>query len=214
MAISCQRKSMGMTLKVVVPPHPLIAHWLTVLRSRSTPAPVYSTALEELGRWLTYEALREWLPFRKEILKTPYGEVEGTFIEFGVPLISILLLPGGLDLWEGGRKVLPNSQRFINDVPKDVASNEGVIIYIDQIATGERLKSTLDLLKKQSVESKRLRIITALASNPGLKTIGERFPDLTIYTSSIDPEITENGEISPGIGNPFLRLNTRVKSTN
>ncbi len=205
---------MGMTLKVVVPPHPLIAHWLTVLRNCSTPAPVYSTALEELGRWLTYEALREWLPYRREIVKAPHGEVEGTLIEFGVPLISVLLLPGGLDLWEGGRKVLPNSQRCIDEVPTDIANNEGVIVYIDQIANGERLKWALELLKQQNVDSKRLRIVTALASNPGLKNLGERFSDLTIYTASIDPEITENGEICPGIGNPFLRLNTRAKSSN
>ena len=28
---------MAMTLRVVVPPHPLIGHWLTVLRFRDTP---------------------------------------------------------------------------------------------------------------------------------------------------------------------------------
>ena len=205
---------MGMTLKVVVPPHPLIAHWLTVMRNCSTPAPVYSTALEELGRWLTYEALREWLPFRKETVETSHGEVEGTLIESGIPLVSVILLPGGMDLWEGGRKVLPNSQRCIDVVPKDIASNEGVIVYIDQIATAKRIKSTLELLKQQKVESRRIRVITALASNPGLKNLGERFSDLTIYSASIDPEITENGEICPGIGNPFLRLNTRAKSPN
>ena len=195
---------------MIVPPHPLIAHWLTVLRSSSTPSALYSTGLEELGRWLTYEALREWLPIRKESVKTNEGEAEGTLIESRIPLLSIILLPGGLDLWEGGRKVLPNCQRCIDDVPKDIARNEGVIIYIDQIASGERLKWTLELLKQQNIESIRLRIITPLASNPGLKTLGEKFPDLTIYAASIDPELTENGEIYPGIGNPFLRLNTRV----
>ena len=53
---------MAMSLRVVVPPHPLIGHWLTMLRHRETPAALYATALQELGRWLTYEALRDWLP--------------------------------------------------------------------------------------------------------------------------------------------------------
>ena len=47
---------MAMSLRVVVPPHPLIGHWLTMLRHRETPAALYATALQELGRWLTYEA--------------------------------------------------------------------------------------------------------------------------------------------------------------
>ena len=47
---------MAKTLRVVVPPHPLIAHWLTVLRHAGTPAALFATGMEELGRWLSYEA--------------------------------------------------------------------------------------------------------------------------------------------------------------
>jgi hypothetical protein len=54
--------TMAMTLRVVVPPHPLIGHWLSVLRDRHTPpAPLCHRHRNELGRWLTYEALRQWL---------------------------------------------------------------------------------------------------------------------------------------------------------
>ena len=41
---------MTMTLHVVVPPHPLIGHWLSILRIRSTPSAIYATALEQLGK--------------------------------------------------------------------------------------------------------------------------------------------------------------------
>ena len=40
---------MAMSLRVVVPPHPLIGHWLTMLRHRDTPPALYATALQELG---------------------------------------------------------------------------------------------------------------------------------------------------------------------
>ena len=53
---------MPLQLRVYVPPHPLIQHWLGVARDAQTPAPLFRTAMAELGRWLTYEALREWLP--------------------------------------------------------------------------------------------------------------------------------------------------------
>ena len=58
---------MAMSLKVIVPPHPLIKHWLSILREKNTPNILYSTGYEQLGKWLTYEALRNWLPYKKEI---------------------------------------------------------------------------------------------------------------------------------------------------
>ncbi len=35
----------------------------------------------------------------------------------------------------------------------------------------------------------RLRVITALAASPGLKNLGERYEDLTLYTRCIDAEL-------------------------
>ncbi|CAD6263155.1 unnamed protein product [Miscanthus lutarioriparius] len=47
--------------KVVVPAHPLISHWVSVLRDRSTPSHAFRSAMGELGRLLIYEATRDWL---------------------------------------------------------------------------------------------------------------------------------------------------------
>ena len=63
---------MAMALRVVVPPHPLIGHWLAVLRDRHTPGPLYASATTELGRWLSYEALRDWLPHRSIQVDPPW----------------------------------------------------------------------------------------------------------------------------------------------
>ena len=198
-----------MSLRVVVPPHPLIAHWLTVLRNEGSPPALYATAMEELGHWLTYEAVRDWLPHRREMVSTTLGETEGTVVEAGVPLLALPLLPGGLDLWQGARRVLPSSQLCLGSVPQQIENNAGVIVFIDQIASGNRLLKVLQGLQKEGVEAMRLRVITALAANPGLKLIGEAMADLTIHTACIDPELNEKGAIFPGIGNPILRLNTR-----
>ena len=100
---------MAMSLRVVVPPHPLIGHWLAMLRHQETPSALYATAMQELGRWLTYEALREWLPHRQERIPTEHGEVEATVVEAGIPLLALPILPAGLELWQGGRQVLPDA---------------------------------------------------------------------------------------------------------
>ncbi len=201
---------MGMTLKVVVPPHPLIAHWLTMLRDINTPAPLYAKGLEELGKWLTYEALRDWLPHQKQQVITTQGKSDGTVIAANIPLLALPQIPGGLELWYGARKVLPNAHLCLGGVPNCIDKNAGIIIFLDQILDGADLIKTLTLLNKQNIESRRIRVISALSSRPGLQRVGQEIQDLNIFCACIDAEITDNGEISPGIGNPSLRLNTKT----
>ena len=198
-----------MSLRVVVPPHPLIGHWLTMLRHRDTPPALYATALQELGRWLTYEALREWLPHRKELVPTPLAETEGTVVEAGVPLLAIPTLPAGLELWQGARSVLPDASLCLNGVPAAIEANAGVILFVDQIADGTSVLAQLRQLQEQGVDGRRLRLITALCSSPGLKLLGEEIPDLTLHTACIDETIDQDGRVQPGIGDPVRRLNLR-----
>ena len=108
---------MAMSLRVVVPPHPLIGHWLTMLRHRETPPALYATAMQELGRWLTYEALRDWLPHRRELVPTASGETEGSVVESDVPLLALPVLPAGIELWQGARSVLPDASLCLEGVP-------------------------------------------------------------------------------------------------
>ncbi len=201
---------MAMTLHVVIPPHPLIGHWLSILRIESTPSAIYSTALEQLGKWLTYEALRDWLPHSKTEISTKHGNTEGLIIETRVPLLVLPNLPGGLQMWQGAREILPNAVLCLGGVPKEIEKNAGILIFCDQIDLGENLLKTLKKLKDSKIKSQQIRVISSLASNDGLKNVGESFPELKIYTSSIDPSVSKNGEIIPGIGNPSLRLNTRI----
>ena len=56
---------MAMSLKVIVPPHPLIKHWLSILREKNNPNILYTTGYEQLGKWLTYEALRNGFHIKK-----------------------------------------------------------------------------------------------------------------------------------------------------
>ena len=200
---------MAKTLRVVVPPHPLIAHWLTVLRHEGTPAALYRTAMEELGRWLSYEALRDWLPHRREVVKTPLASTEGTMIETSVPLLAIPLLPGGLHLWEGARQVLPNADLCLDGVPSSIESKAGVMVLLDQIDDGEAVVSILSRLHQEGVDGRRLRVITTVCASPGLKPIGEAFPDITLHTACIDADLNEDNQILPGIGDPLLRLGIR-----
>ena len=203
-----------MSLRVIVPPHPLISHWLTILRNPTTPEILYATGLEQLGTWLTYEALRDWIPNRKEQIDTSTGKTECTIIDPDIPILAIPYLPAGLELFRGARNLIPNSSLCIGGLPNEIDQNAGIIFYIDQITTGKMLLKDLKILKDKKIDSRRIRVIAALTANPGLKEIGKNIQDLNIYCACIDPELISDSELSPGIGDPSLRIKTRVTSSN
>jgi uracil phosphoribosyltransferase len=213
---------MSMTLRVVVPPHPLIGHWLTVLRDRSTPSPLFATAMGELGRWLTYEALRDWLPHRRVTVHTPLASCEGTVVDAAVPLLAVPILRAGLGLWQGAQSVLPTARVahmglerdevsgratvYLDGLPEAIGERVGVVVFDPMLATAGSLIQVLERLEARGVVGDRLRVITALAAGPGLRTLGERFPRLTVYTACIDAELDDAYRIVPGLGDAGDRL--------
>jgi len=214
---------MAMSLRVVVPPHPLIAHWLTVLRDGSTPSPLVAAAMAELGRWLTYEALRDWLPQRTVPVQTPLAATVGTVVDPSAPLLAVVQLPAALGLWEGARPVLPAAavahmalameapapavpRWSLDGLPAQIGERVGVLLVVPQIATGRTLLAILERLRELGVEGARLRVVTALAAAPGLQLLGEQMPELTLYCACIDPEVDAEGRIRPGFGDATLRL--------
>ncbi len=212
---------MALSLRVVVPPHPLIAHWLTILRDGSTPSPLFATAMGELGRWLTYEALRDWLPHRQVSVQTPLSSSEGEIVDPAIPLLAVPVLRGGLGLWQGAQAVVPAARVchvgidappgqavhwYLDDLPEAIGPRTGVLVWLPQLASGRTLLALLERLRLAGVEGPRLRVITCVAASPGLKAVGEAIHALTLYCACIDPELNEQGQIVPGFGDPALRL--------
>jgi uracil phosphoribosyltransferase len=219
---------MAMSLRVVVPPHPLIAHWLTLLRDRTTPSPLYATAMEELGRWLTYEALRDWLPQRSVEVPTATGTAEGRVADPDVPILAVPVLPDGLGLWQGARAVLPAAHVApmvqdgrrpeaggpgpaaafwsLDSLPSGLGSRVGVLLFLAQTASGRTAVELLQRLRTLQVSGPRLRLVTALATGPALQAIAAVEPDLTIYCAGIDAGLDEGRQPQPGIGPVGERL--------
>ncbi len=213
---------MALTLRVVVPPHPLIAHWLTMARDTHTPGPLFRTALQELGRWLSYEALRDWLPHCPTPVTTPLDHTTGQVVDQSVDLAVVPILRAGLGLWDGAQGVIPHAQIwhvglrrgeaagtvqwYYDGLPGRIAQQTGVLVLDPILATGATLMAVLERLNHLGVEGQRLRVITVLCSAPGLQRLGAAFPNLTIYTGCIDPELNSTGHIVPGLGDAGDRL--------
>lgn len=207
---------MALQLRIYVPPHPLIKHWLGVLRSVGTPAPVFRSAMTELGRWLAYEAVRDWLPTIDMTVETPLTSCPATFVDPEVPVAIIPILRAGLALVEGIQSAVPTGSTYhiglardeetleptwyLNKLPKKFEPNTHIMISEPMLATGGTIMATMAELTQRGADPALVRIISVVAAPPALQKLGSAYPALAIYAAMIDEGLDENGFIVPGLG--------------
>lgn len=202
---------------VFVPPHPLLKHWLAVVRSASTPPQLVRSALAELGRLLVYEAGRDWLPTLTGEVETPTGGVaEVEFVDPSQPVLCVPLLPAGLVLLEQAAALLPAQRTchygvtregaaFLDRLPASLSPADRVLITDAQLATGEELCACLDELLRRGAEVASIRVVACVAAPPALKRLSEEYPGLRLYVAIIDELVDDSGRIVPGIGDAAQR---------
>ncbi|NJK29598.1 MAG: uracil phosphoribosyltransferase [Acaryochloris sp. RU_4_1] len=207
---------MAMQLRVYVPPHPLIKHWLAVARDRNTPGVLFRTAMTELGRWLTYEAMREWFPTLETTVETPLGPATAAVINPELPVAVVPILRAGLTLLDGAQSVIPRAATYhlglarneetlqpscyLNKLPDTFAPQTRILITEPMLATGGSIMATLQELTQRQADPELIRIIAVVAAPPALKQLGENYPSLQIYTATIDEGLNDQGFIVPGLG--------------
>jgi uracil phosphoribosyltransferase len=207
---------MTLQLRVYVPPHPLIKHWLGVVRDAATPSAVFRSGMTELGRWLTYEAIREWLPTIDTTVDTPLASCPATFVNPDTPLMVLPILRAGLALMEGIQSVLPTSSVYhlgfvrdeetleascyLNKLPDQIDPQTHVLISEPMMATGGTIMATMAELTKRGADPALVRIVTVVTAPPALQKLSGTYPQLNIYAATIDEGLNENGFIVPGLG--------------
>lgn len=207
---------MTLQLRVFVPPHPLIKHWLAVARDRGTPSVLFRTAMTELGRWLTYEACRDWLPTLDLTLETPLAACAATMVNSQVPIAVVPILRAGLALLEGAQTVIPTAsiyhlgmardeetlepRCYVNKLPEKFAPDSRVLIPEPMLATGGTMMATMKELIDRGASPEMIRIISVVTSPPALQQLSAEYPQLNIYAACIDEGLNEQGFIVPGLG--------------
>ena len=213
---------MTQQLRVYVPPHPLIKHWLAVARDAATPCVLFRSAITELGRWLTYEAAREWLPTKDIMVQTPLDNCPGTVIDAEVPVAVVPILRAGLGLLEGAQTLLPLAsiyhlglQRneetlqpscYLNSMPEKFDPQTRVLIVDPMLATGGSIMTAMSELVQRGVEPSLIRIICVVACPPALQQLNVAYPGLIVYTATIDETLNDRGFIVPGLGDAGDRI--------
>ncbi|MBW4664192.1 MAG: uracil phosphoribosyltransferase [Chroococcus sp. CMT-3BRIN-NPC107] len=207
---------MTLQLRVYVPPHPLIKHWLAVARDEATPSGLFRSAMTELGRWLTYEAVRDWLPTEETIVQTPLAPCPATTIDFTIPIAIVPILRAGLSLLEGAQTLLPLASIYhlglvrdeetlaptcyLNKLPTQFAPETRVLIPEPMLATGGSIMAAMAEITARGVDPALVRIISVVAAPPALQKLSVAYPSLIIYTATIDEGLNNQGYIVPGLG--------------
>jgi uracil phosphoribosyltransferase len=207
---------MSMQLRIHVPPHPLVQHWLAMARDKNTPGVLFRTAMTELGRWLTYEAMRDWLPVIQTTVETPLGPAAATIVNPETPMAVIPILRAGLTLLDGAQQVLPRAATYhlglardeetlqptcyLNKLPATFAPETRILISEPMLATGGSIMTTMQALAQRQANPEFVRIISVVAAPPALQQLGQTYPALQIYTATIDEGLNEQGFIVPGLG--------------
>lgn len=207
---------MTLQLRVYVPPHPLIKHWLGVARDAGTPSALFRSAITELGRWLTYEAVRDWLPTMDTTVQTPLAPCPATFINTEVPVVVVPILRAGLSLLDGAQSLLPLSsiyhlgvvrdeatlepKCYLNKFPEKFNPQTRVLITDPMLATGGTMTIAMDELTARGIDPGNVRVVSVVAAHAALQKLSVTYPSLTIFTAAIDETLNEQGYIVPGLG--------------
>lgn len=207
---------MTLQLRVYVPPHPLIKHWLAVARDVTTPVPLFRTAMQELGRWLTYEAAREWLPTLDTTVQTPLADCGATMINPEAAIAVVPILRAGLAMLEGAQTVLPlaktyhlgivrdeetlNPSCYLNKLPEQLDPQTRILVSEPMLATGGSILTAMAELTHRGADPALVRIISAVTAPPALQKLSALYPGLQVYAATIDEGLNERGYIVPGLG--------------
>ncbi len=207
---------MTLQLRVYVPPHPLIKHWLAVARDQDSPPVLFRSAMTELGRWLTYEAIRDWLPTLDTQVNTPLAPAAATFINPQTPTAIVPILRAGLALMEGAQALLPlaavyhigvarNEETlepaiYLNKFPEQFDPQTRLLITEPMLATGGTIVTVMNELTQRGIDPAMVRIISVVTSPPALQKLNLAYPGLVIYAATIDEGLNEKGYIVPGLG--------------
>lgn len=212
---------MNKLLKVVT--HPLISHYLSILRDKKTGQVEFKESLDKISYILAAETYSSLLSENKTI-ETPFKKLSGSQIKDKVIVLPILraglgLTKGFIDLYplavtshigiyrdEESLKPVQYYFRF----PKLKSKKDLTIIIVDpMIATGGSVIFTIGYLLNMGF--KKIKVASLLAAPEGINAIAKRFnknekKSIEILTCSLDEKLNEKGYIVPGLGDAGDRM--------
>lgn len=190
--------------------HPLVQHHLARLRDKSTPPVEFRTLIQRLTELLVYEATQDLKLGDVEVV-TPLTRMTGQRLSQQIGLVPILR--AGLGMVDPVLNLIPSAEVWHLGLYRDEATALPVHYYsklpttnpVDvgmvldpMLATGGSATLALEALQAWGVP--RLKLLSIIASQDGIRAVTSKLPDTQIYVCAIDPELNSHKYIVPGLG--------------
>ncbi len=180
------------------------------IRDPQTDPAHFRKALERIGQYLALDVLEE-LDTQQVSVQTLTGKEANHHMINEMPVL-VTILRAGLPLNAGVHKVFPNAEvgfiamaRNEETLKADISyvalpnlEGKTVILVDTMLATGGSLVNAIQIVEKH--QPKKIFVITAIASEPGIAKILNHNPTIKIFSAAVDPELNEKGYILPGLG--------------
>ncbi len=196
--------------------HPLIRHYLTILRDANTGSDGFRRACSGITGVLMTEAAKQ-LELDTFTVQTPLEKAEGARISGEVVFVPILR--AGLGMLDAAMATVPGSSVGYIGLERDDSTAEAScyyskmpelgaaqIVYVldPMLATGGSAIQSIDQIK--AAGATHISMVSIIASPEGVKALQVAHPDVTIMAGTIDRELDENRYIRPGLGDFGDRL--------
>ncbi|MCE1166083.1 MAG: uracil phosphoribosyltransferase [Bacteroidetes bacterium] len=208
---------------IAVIEHPLVAHYLTILRDRQTPSSEFKHSIDRLS-YIIASIFYADLKAEKVNITTPLKATTGAKVKQSVVLLPILR--AGLGLTRGFIDLLPEARvshmglyrdeeslkpiKYYFKFPALKDKKDAKVIVLDpMIATGGSVIFTIEYLLNMGFRD--INVVSLVCAPEGLKAIDNRFDAkekrlFHLYTCSIDEKLNEKGYIVPGLGDAGDRI--------
>ena len=206
--------SLAMPLHLVQ--HALVAERLANLRATTTERADFRRNLNDLSSYVLFDALRDLECVTFDI-DTPLEPTTGHRV--ANPPLLIPVMRAGLGMLDAALELLPAARvgfiglkrdentllphAYANTVPDDL-DGKPCLVLDPMLATGGSLAHTCDLL--HAANAGTITVACLLASPEGVALMGEQYPEVDIWTASVDEALNDVGFIRPGLGDAGDRL--------
>lgn len=196
--------------------HPLSAHHLGRLRSNTTSPVEFRRHVSVLSTLLVAEATAD-LEIGPWIVETPMESTEAWQLKGRVAAVPILR--AGLAMVESLLDLIPEAEvwhlgmyrdeetarpvSYYDKLPKDAPPKTALIVD-PMLATGGSASAAIKTLKDWGVSN--ICLLSIISAPEGITCVSDRYPDVKIYTCSIDRELNEQKFILPGLGDAGDRI--------
>ena len=196
--------------------HPLLEHHLCAVRDHKTTPREFRQAIHRLSMIMGVYATED-LATRSKSLSTPICDTVGSELSVNVGIVPILR--AGLGMVDPILELLPDAAvwhlglyrneetaepvGYYDKLPHENAPNVALVVD-PMLATGGSVDLVVRRLKQWGVNE--IRVISLIASQPGLDRVAREFPDVKVFVAAVDPELNDQSFIVPGLGDAGDRI--------